>query len=391
MPLATSITPDDVSAPVEPPPPKRGSTSLDPIVLDEDGSEDDKTKKWIPSLKRRRVSPNPDNPFTPPRAFTDILQNESADADTARLDDKLAKLQEELSKLESERLENTRLTEDMTTLSNTLAATKSSFEEQKRKLEGSERDVERLNKELNCVKLEVTQATNTRDTLEQEVATQRQLVQKKDAEIAMTKKEVQRIKKQASLSTRNLKTARAERAKSDEELMALREKMSQTSQNLSTLQADNEKLVASTNAESRKAKENARRLELSLEGKQKDYEIAQLEKSRLQEDSAAQIGELSRRIQDLESKGREDAADIQKMTAELAIVRLQVSKLEAAELDLQLAAQRIEELEVHIDGCPIATKTQEEWDEINKEIEEMCRRGEAERLRREFAEREALA
>ncbi|KAI0535020.1 hypothetical protein GGR58DRAFT_504738 [Xylaria digitata] len=205
---------------------KPTGTNLDPIVLDDDSGDDTAHKKesWArrkrrpTPYKRRRTSFGADDTngeFIPPRSFTEILQYESANEEITRLNDKIKSLRAESSRLEATALENTRMAEEIATLSTTLDATKKSVEELtvfKARFEESEIERDNLREEL---KLKNAEAMVARESLRAELIAERQLRQAQETELTETRERLQNsqnalqsAKNEADLARRHMKKAR---------------------------------------------------------------------------------------------------------------------------------------------------------------------------------------
>ncbi|KAI1428987.1 hypothetical protein F5Y12DRAFT_586534 [Xylaria sp. FL1777] len=378
MASATTINSNDGASPFEPLSPRSSvheptGTNLDPIVLDDDSGDDmtqevrtlaRKERQRIP-YRRRKVPSNADDAkgtFTPPRTFDEILQDESAYEDRARLDDKMASLQAEISRLESVRLENNRMKEERTTTLITLDATKKSEDTYKARLEQSQLEIDRLSEELKFTQLQIAEMTKTKDLLQKELATQRQLGQEREAEIAKTKKAEQDAQNQSSLARRYLQKARADKFEIYEELRKAKA-------TISTMTSEHDDFVANSRTESETAEEKMGNLQLRLDKVQSAYETLRLNRDRDQErmkETTNERRELWKRVEVLESKGLADKEVKERLIIELAVAKQNVSRTAAAESSLQEAQQRIEELEDHMRRCPKAQKSDEFWDDIYK-------------------------
>ncbi|KAI0912486.1 hypothetical protein F4823DRAFT_202922 [Ustulina deusta] len=353
---------------------EHAGTRLNPIVLDGNGNSNDKTKKVqnmprprrrIPA-KRRKMSSNSDDStdiFIPPRAYKEILQHGSmACENSAPPDDTTAGLQPELSILESLKSEKGRMSAEMATLSVTLDAAKKSAAAHNTRFKQSERQRSKLGEEVKSSQLRIAEAMKTQELLLLDLMAQRQLMRAQDAALAQAKKAQKSARGLSSLARRDLGKARAERSEVDRELL-------EAKATISALRTEHDEFVASSRTESKSAEENS---QSSLDSAQKAYGTLKLDRDRLREEKeelANEREELRRRITELESKERAAAEIIKTQIIEVALAKKEASKLAAVEASLQVAQQRIEEMEDHVGRCPMAQKSKEFWEDLCKQAQ----------------------
>ncbi|KAI1120983.1 hypothetical protein F5Y10DRAFT_112124 [Nemania abortiva] len=292
-----------------------------------------------------------------------------------------------------------------------------------RQLESQLVDKKSLETELECVQLQNSKLAETVDNLKRELEAEKQAVQQKEAELAEKTKEVKNAENQANLATSRLRKTRgdllnattslaatqddyniligkldksqkecgllpslrfslmtteidlsaattaynaatekmvgleSQLKKVEKENAILRKQTAELKSDKATLKEENEMVISSSKEANARAEENRRYLQQSLDGLRKNQEAIKVDRDKLQKeikDATDERAGLCRRIHDFEG--------------ELTAAKQRVSVLENVESELQVAQEQVAAMSKHMEQCPIASKSQEFWDDWLEEV-----------------------
>ncbi|KAJ2992153.1 hypothetical protein NUW58_g2265 [Xylaria curta] len=155
---------------------------------------------------------------------------------------------------------------------------------------------------------------------------------------------------------------------------ALQNRIVECEHEKAALGSENNRLVATSTAAKSKAEEAIEGLHHRIRVAEKDLRGVRLDKSKLEEEVKAIVGErqdLCQRISNLEVAKLDHQTEQNLMLAQLAVAQSEASQLPAVRSELQAAQQQIEIANHHMEACPFVQKSEEFWShsvEVSSEL-----------------------